>query len=78
MSRKNKNKEHVSSHRRSSFAAVMAFAKDHDYIQVNNDCIRLTELGKRMVSLLPPIPPDMLARMKEADEAYLRRQGEQS
>ena len=43
-----------------------------------NDCIRLTEFGKRMLSLLPPIPPDLLERMKAADKAYCERQGDQS
>ena len=60
MSRKQKNKERVKSHRRSSFAEVTAFAKDQGYIQIDNGCIQLTELGRQMLSLLPPTPPDLL------------------
>ncbi len=42
------------------------------------DCIRLTEFGKRLLSLLPPIPPDLLEKMKAADREYCERQGDQS
>ena len=39
-----------------------------------NDAIYITEFGRRLLALLPPIPPHILETFKKADKEYWARQ----